>query len=343
MGSDGGLGETPGFDKTALFVVHATAPSLQFFNYADSGRYRLTNGPTDTPSLFYLARRFRIPSAAFLERLKLSSNKTAATEDLIYFTPMGTANDVMKLPRCQYYPHQNIAVARSAWLDTKATWLGVKAGFTHEGDPHGHLDVGSFVFEANGYRWAIDLGADSYALPEYFGPKRFTYYRLRNIGHNTLTFDNANQAENANAPLLSLVNCPGDGDFAQIDSNLTTAYTPNGVSIVQRRFHLDYTTKELQIYDRFVAGKAKNVTWAMHTFANISIDSDKSSAVLSYGSESMQVTTVKESTNCPQAIFSQEEIDLKPPQESSEGVQKLMIQSPAFSCSSLTVSIKPTP
>ena len=38
-----------------------------------------------------------------------------------------------------------------------------------------HLDLGTFVLDALGQRWAGDLGPDDYDLPGYFGPERFTY------------------------------------------------------------------------------------------------------------------------------------------------------------------------
>ena len=50
----------------------------------------------------------------------------------------------------------------------------------------------------------LDLGGDNYNLPGYFGRQRWTYYRLRTEGHNTLTIDGANQALAAHAPLRGL-------------------------------------------------------------------------------------------------------------------------------------------
>ena len=68
-----------------------------------------------------------------------------------------------------------------------------------------HLDLGSFVFDNFGQRWAIDLGADNYGLPGYFtSPKRWSYYRLGTEGHNTITINGENEGLDAKAP-LSLV------------------------------------------------------------------------------------------------------------------------------------------
>ena len=53
------------------------------------------------------------------------------------------------------------------------------------------LDGGSFVFEAGGRRWAMDMGSDSYQLPNYFtqdvkNNTRYNLYRKATVGHNTL-------------------------------------------------------------------------------------------------------------------------------------------------------------
>ena len=85
-----------------------------------------------------------------------------------------------------YYP-ADVVTLRTRWQDGEATFMGFKAG--EMGASHGNLDAGSFVLDALGTRWAVDLGGDDYALPGYFGSQRWTYYRLRAEGHNTLVIN----------------------------------------------------------------------------------------------------------------------------------------------------------
>src|SRR5262249_24512953 len=63
----------------------------------------------------------------------------------------------------------DIATFRSAWNDTNAVFAGFKAG--KNANNHNHLDLGSFALDADGRRWALDLGPDvnggSYTLPGY--------------------------------------------------------------------------------------------------------------------------------------------------------------------------------
>ena len=74
-----------------------------------------------------------------------------------------TANlDLGTQPSSLYYIAEGknpICVMRSGW-DTTDWWVGFKAG--NPSCPHGHMDVGCFLFEYGGARFAVDLGSDSY-------------------------------------------------------------------------------------------------------------------------------------------------------------------------------------
>ena len=85
----------------------------------------------------------------------------------------------------------DVAFFRSAGNDKDAFFVGFKGGDNKAN--HSHLDLGTFVLDALGQRWALDLGSDDYNLPGYFGKQRWNYYRLRTEGHNTLTIEGENQ------------------------------------------------------------------------------------------------------------------------------------------------------
>jgi hypothetical protein len=87
-----------------------------------------------------------------------------------------------------------LALMRTSWTDPDAIYLGFKGGSPSVN--HGHMDVGSFIIEADGVRWAIDLGAQGYHSLESLGmniwgrtqdAERWTVYRLNNYSHSTLT------------------------------------------------------------------------------------------------------------------------------------------------------------
>ena len=104
-------------------------------------------------------------------------------------------------PRDAVFRGTDTAFFRSAWDDPGAVYVGFRGGDNKAN--HSHLDLGNFVLDALGERWALDLGPDNYNLPGYFGKQRWTYYRLRTESHNTLTLDGANQVVSARAPNAS--------------------------------------------------------------------------------------------------------------------------------------------
>ena len=109
--------------------------------------------------------------------------------DLLWYDPAGTSPKAAGLPLDKYFRGAEVAVLRSEWENPQALFVGFKAGDNKAN--HSHLDLGSFVLDAPGARWAMDLGADNYNLPGYFGGQRWNYYRLRAEGHNTLVINPA--------------------------------------------------------------------------------------------------------------------------------------------------------
>lgn len=93
-----------------------------------------------------------------------------------------------------------VAVLRSGF--GKDDWyVGVKGG--RPSANHGHMDVGSFVLDAGGVRWACDLGCEAYGRIEAMkdinlwsmkqDSTRWSLFRLGVDGHGTLTIDGARQ------------------------------------------------------------------------------------------------------------------------------------------------------
>jgi len=84
---------------------------------------------------------------------------------------------------------QVAGVPADRWLlvDTTARVIACLLFFPRaNGVPnHNDLDGGSFVFEAGGQRWAIDMSSDDYGLENYFTQSlkwRYGYYRKSTAG-----------------------------------------------------------------------------------------------------------------------------------------------------------------
>ena len=156
---------------------------------------------------------------------------------------------------------------RSTWGDSKALFLGAKGGDNRTN--HGHLDIGSFVLDALGVRWAIDLGADNYNLPGFFGNKRWTYFRLTNHSHNTLVIDGQLQNTSAKCQVTAYHSSP---ERASAVIDMTDAYKGQAES-VRRGFEM-LNRQAVYVQDE-IAGAVGTVRWALVTEAEVELDGNR--------------------------------------------------------------------
>lgn len=267
LGTDFGLSKLPGFADAGLFRIHAIGPIGLTFNYADAG----TNGGK-APCMFWLARQFDRPVYAAHERV-VGGSQPAGIFDLLWFSAAGKSVKETVVPTGALFRGVNVAFFRSAWDDPKAMYVGFKGGDNQAN--HAHLDLGTFVLDDEGYRFAEDLGGDYYNLPGYFGKQRWSYYRLRTEGHNTLVVNGENQDTDGKAPIVAFHDAP-DRAFAVAD--LSAAYKKTlskwwrGVEVLDGR--------RLLVRDEVQATSPAEVVWNFHTKAKVEVAADGASALL---------------------------------------------------------------
>ena len=167
-----------------------------------------------------------------------------------------------------------LALFRSAWGDPKALWTGLKAGSNRVN--HGHLDLGSFMIDADGERWAVDLGPDDYDLPGYWDGVRVTssrwrYFRLNNLSHNTLFPGDTLHSPDADGPIVAWGSTP-ERAFALAD--LTSAY-PTKAHRFRRGVALLDRSRVLVQDEVEKPTSATPLTWQMLTGARVALDGRK--------------------------------------------------------------------
>jgi hypothetical protein len=288
LGTDSGLTKAEAFDRTALYRLHIQGTSGLAFNHADGSA-----GLGAQAEYTWLANRFGIEVAqvhsrallaAALEskRLPRSGDRLFALHAAWFPTVVARAAREEQLDR-RFRGPAELALFRGAWNDPQALFVGLKAGSNAVN--HSHLDLGSFVLDADGVRWAEDLGPDDYNLPAYFGAKRWTYYRLNNFSHNTLTPGDALQEPKAVAPITAFASTP-ERAFAVVD--LTPAYPRSARSLRRGLALLDRA--RVLVQDEIVGAKVGSVAnWRMITPAKVSI-ADGRHAVLTQGGKTLQAT-----------------------------------------------------
>jgi hypothetical protein len=271
FGQDFDLSKIVGFAKTGFFPIYATGPFGYPFNFADGLNKRISY-----PELFWLSQKFEQP--VFAEFQKQMS--MAEPMDLIWNKSSAGNNYQKNLPLDRYFRNSEIVTMRSSWKESQALFIGFKAGDNKVS--HSHLDLGSFVFDALGVRWAMDLGKDRYGLPGYFETeaRRWTYYRTRAEGQNTIVVNPSKNAEQNPDAEAKIKRFSSKADRAFAVADLTPAYYPS-VSRLMRKVALQNKRQQLLIEDEVQANSPIDLWWFMHTRAKIKIDQSRTSAVLS--------------------------------------------------------------
>ena len=318
LGSDFGLSKAPGLAETGYVPLYSAGPTGLFFSYADAGDFKKRGSAA---CMFWLARTFGNPRFSDAEHALASADEIDPFHIIWYVPPSGktpATRDLDRLLRGEV----ETALFRSVWDDPQALFVGVKAGYNQV--HHGHLDLGNFEMDALGVRWARDLGADSYSLPDYWsyqeGGTRWTYYRLNSFSHNVPVLGGKNQNANATAKMTRFES--GETfPFAEVD--LTEAYDAyarrvlRGVALVGNR-------RAVLVQDEFKLVKPCEVLWGMTTDAAITLEKPGVARLRLKGRE-LSARVLSPSG----AEFTVESAEQAPPQKTNKGVSRLLVRLPS--------------
>lgn len=290
-----GLEQLAGLSKTGEFPLYATSPIGKTFNFADSG-----DGKLWAPQMFWLAKKYDNPAYGYLQ----CSVPSSQVYDLLWYEPACTQNpETYHLPLVKHFSgEESMAVFRQNWTDTDALYVAVKGGDNQSS--HGDLDIGTFVLDALGVRWAEELGGSYYHSPGYwdFGTDagRWNYYRKRAEGHNTLVLNpGMHPDQNVYAVAdFDTVQTTSDGGFAILD--MTPAYMEH-VQSARRKMTVFHNSTEVLLQDKVRCGQDTDLFWFLHTSAAISLSSDRKTATLEQGGKQMMVKVLSPAT----AVFEQ--------------------------------------
>ena len=272
FGSDFNLSQQPGFLASSDYMVNVTGPTGLFHNYSDSGSKHGTQAP-----LYWFAAKRHDPSVLCFEEGPLHVESKAGKEGdgwlpfiLLWANPTTQASTPRTLDWTGRGPNP-VAFFRSGW-DRNALFVGIKGGSPSEN--HGHMDAGSFVLDALGVRWALDLGAQSYESLESRGIKlwdkgqdsdRWKIFRLSNQSHNVLLINNQPQLIAGKAEILTRDLETND---PQAELDCSSLFTGQALKVM-RIFSLP-DRKALRITDKIQSVAATGtVRWQMATTAEV--------------------------------------------------------------------------
>jgi hypothetical protein len=242
----------------------------------------------------------------------------------------------------RYGREQQVMTMRGRDDDPAAPYIAVKGGTPRAS--HGHMDVGSFVYDAFGRRWIHDLGGDNYNLPGYFGDKRFDYFRVAARSHNVLIIAGRPQDPHCDPCLFLATSVVKTSATAPLD--LSPAYRPAGApqaDKVTRRVSFDRTSGLATIHDIVVA-PVGDVRWQAMIDAEPEIDGDRVVLRRDGTSITLDVATTCEPPLADSVTWSSE--DAKPPtphENPNDGFRILSCTVPRAERVEIEVTIAPGP
>jgi hypothetical protein len=287
------LESSPGFMDSAEYITQTTTPTGRFYSYSDSG-----DGREMLAALLWFYRAAHRSDSAREE-----VNRYLAKADrflplaLVWWSPTNAKTTQEPLHR-RFRGEVPIAVHRSAWNDPKASYIAAKGGTASAS--HAHMDVGSFIVEADGVRWALDLGSQDYNSLEQAGvdlwnskdgSQRWDVFRIGPDSHNILRIGNHPQPVKGRGEILSHTD---SGPLPHTVFDISGVYAPYATSVM--RGIAITSDAQIVIQDEW-RGATEPVTFQWLTRASVEVnglevtlnDKGQSLKLLSHGASSVSV------------------------------------------------------
>ena len=176
-----------------------------------------------------------------------------------------------------------VVMVRGDWTDSDSDrYLAFKGGQANRS--HGHMDAGSFVYDALGCRWSTEVNRPNYATIEtalkaaggkYWSMSQNSYrwkvWRLNCRAHSTLTINGKDHNVNGFASIDSVFNSPASRGAVM---NMSPLFEKQAQSV--RRTYELRDGKDLYITDEITATPDRDavVEWRMMTPATVSAGTD---------------------------------------------------------------------
>lgn len=275
FGTDYGLSQAPGFLRTAAFYESLVGSSGKPFNYSDCA----DQADGLQPTMLWFAGKLNDPSLLWQEKYNMLRGKILPQWNRFLPAAMiwGKDIDMTTIPppatKAWVASGENpVALLRSSWTDPEAIFAGFKGGTPSAG--HAHMDIGSFVMDAEGVRWSADLGMQEYESMESKGLKiwdmsqgsdRWKVFRYANFSHSTLTVNHALQTVSGKA---AIIKHSADSLFTYAVMDISAVYADHlakaerGIAIVNKQY--------VTVRDEIETGDtACTIRWAMLTPARV--------------------------------------------------------------------------
>lgn len=270
LGTDAGIASQESFMRSAEFMTYMVAPSKSCYNFYDSGAKAGC-----LPAKYWFARERGDASIVAVDEQFIAAGRIPEERLLPIYMIFASSLDFDKQrpPKSRTWVSHGITpvfIYRSGWTRDDDTYFAIKGGRAKSN--HAHMDAGSFIYEYDGVRWAIELGSHDYNSLEQAGvdlwnmeydSPRWGIFRLGPDSHNILTFNGHRHNVSGKAEIVDTFDSQRRKG-ASVD--LTPTFEGDAASVV-RTAELD-KNDYLTVTDHIENGtEPSTVEWRMTTRA----------------------------------------------------------------------------
>ncbi|KAK0198277.1 chondroitin AC/alginate lyase [Armillaria mellea] len=286
-GSDYGLlDNNVDFKKTSDFHMYVFGPT-SLFDWGDHGPNKFSSTAN---SIIWYGTYFDEPVYTLFQR---EQHDVPEPWSMFWYDPTVVGAFWDGKPLDSFFDNQldQWVSMRSSWTDINALYVAMKAGKNQGHQTHNDLDVGDFVLDALGTRWAGELGSGDYLSTNYFSndsqiSDRWKYYRKMTEGQNTILIGKTNQDVLALPTILksgTSNTTQGSSTVLEVDSDSTAFWVADTTSAyfnatsVKRGVRMLNKRKQVLVQDEVTS--TADIQWRMHTNATVTTDGSKATLV----------------------------------------------------------------
>lgn len=313
-----------GFNKYGYFQCYVMGPDNLSNNFHDAdlqniqseGQFILAKICNDNELMRY--RR---------EQIETQGLRPCAEDIIWYDAKLSNDNSPVKLENDSYFRETEFVAIRENWYNSDSAWLSYHGG--EMSNAHDHIDVGTYIFNIGGVRWAIDLGKEPLRYVQTNNPATsagytiYDFYRARAEGHNSVVI-NPSREVGMNVAANTKVAPPVSGAYGTIGKiDMSKAYSASTTSYL-RGYKLSDSRRTFTLRDEINLLTQSDVYWFMHTKGSVRII-DSNTAIIYQDGKALKVQIDCNKEGGVLSVVPPEPLPTSPKfnMSSNEGVSKL--------------------
>ena len=303
FGTDFGLSEIPGFMNTGDFMLFMEGVCGSY-NHSDCSK-----GVQALPAMWYFAEKLQKPHLLFNEVASIKKGCYEKGESMRILPVLFTFLEELELDKVSR-PDETmwhggganpVLMIRKDWTSSDSdAYLAVKGGKAN--NSHGHMDAGSFVYDAHGQRWAHELGMQPYARVEKIfkekggnlwdmkqNSRRWELLRYNNYHHNTITLNDSLHVVGGMATFKEIIDNKKERGVV---IEMSEVFGPHAKS-VERTVKM-LKNNDLVVVDKVAAKDGASVKYSWRMVTDAAPDVNDSHIYLEKGGEIMKLKASSE-------------------------------------------------